>query len=427
MKLMHLVNAALLSLLLTGCGGNGSDSSTTPTAQTLGTMVSSMSGSAEARRPRTFPSYNTNPLPPDMTGMSRNAAQLATQFKLGWNLGNSLEAMGGETGWGNPATTPQLIQAVKAAGFTAVRIPAAWDQYADQRTGQISEAWLERVKSVVQYCVDNGLYVIVNIHWDGGWLDEHIDSASQASVNMKQKAYWEQIATKLRDFDERVMFAGTNEPPASTAAQQEILMSYHQTFVDAVRSTGGRNAYRVLVIQGPSTNIELTNNLMNSLPSDTVPGRQMVEVHYYEPAQFAFLTEDATWGRMYFYWGNGYHSSTDTTRNAEWGEEAFLDASFALMKQKFTSKGIPVILGEFGAIRRTHLTGDNLALHLASRNYYLNYVSRKAVENGMLPFYWDNGYTGDGAFGLFNRATGALSDQPAVDAMLRGVNGLPVN
>jgi endoglucanase len=354
--------------------------------------------------------------------MSSNAVTLAGKIKAGINIGNTLEATGGETAWGNPQITLQQIQLIKQSGFTAVRLPTSWDQYADQRTGKISDAWLARVKQVVQWCVDSGLYVVVNIHWDGGWLDNNITSSAQASVNMKQKAYWEQIATTLRGFDEHLMFASSNEPPAKDANQMAILMSYYQTFVDAVRSTGGRNAYRVLVVQGPSTDIDLTDSLMNTMPTDTVPGRQMAEIHYYSPYQFALMTADATWGNQFFYWGAGYHSTTDTAHNPTWGEEAYLDAEFAKMKQKFVDKGIPVVMGEFGAIRRsTQLSGADLQLHLNGRAYFLNYASRQAIANGLLPFYWDNGAPD---FAIFDRRAGTVSDQQALDALVRGANGL---
>jgi aryl-phospho-beta-D-glucosidase BglC (GH1 family) len=132
-----------------------------------------------------FPSYNTSPLPPNQTGMTSNAVQIAAQIRLGWNLGNTLEAIGGETAWGNPLTTQALIDKVKASGFNAVRIPCSWDQYADARTAKIQDAWLNRVQQVVQYCINDGLYVILNIHWDGGWLDGHINTRDQAAVNVK--------------------------------------------------------------------------------------------------------------------------------------------------------------------------------------------------------------------------------------------------
>lgn len=420
MNSMKTISAILFSLCLAACGG-GSPADTAPAKPT---QAGSMNASAARPAPSPYPSYNTNPLPPDLTGMSSNAVQLAAKFNAGWNAGNTLEAIGGETAWGNPMITAQLIQTVKQAGFTAIRLPASWDQYADQRTGKISDVWLNRVKQVVQDCVNNGMYVIVNIHWDGGWLDGNITSRKQAAVNAKQKAYWEQIATHLRDFDEHLMFASANEPPAMDASQMSILLSYHQSFVNAVRSTGGKNAYRVLVIQGPNTSIELSNSLMHSMPTDTVAGRQMAEVHFYDPSQFTLLTQDATWGRMYFYWGSGFHSATDTTRNAEWGEEAWVDSQFAIAKQKFVDQGIPVILGEWGAIRRTSLTGDNLTLHLNSRAYYLNYVANKIRAYGLKGFYWDEGSLGNNGFGLINRSNNTVGDQRALDAVIRGSNGL---
>jgi endoglucanase len=421
MKSSTLVGAVLLSLLLAGCGGSQS-SGNAPTPQAAASQV--MAGASEARTP-TYPSYNTSPQPADATGMSNNAVQLGTLMKAGYNIGNTLEAIGGETNWGNPQISLQQIQLIKQSGFNAIRLPTSWDQYADQRTGKISDAWLARVKQVVQYCVDNGLYVIVNIHWDGGWLDNNITTRAQASVNAKQKAYWEQIATTLRDFDEHLLFASANEPPVSTATEMSILLSYHQTFINAVRSTGGRNAYRVLVVQGPSTDIDKTYNLMNTMPTDTVPSRLMAEVHYYTPYQFTLMTADESWGNQFYYWGAGFHSTTDPTRNATWGEEADLDAYYAKMKQKFVDKGIPVVMGEFGAIRRSGtLSGDALTLHLNSRAYFHNYASKRAKANGMLPFYWDNGVTGANGFALFNRATNTVVDQQMIDALVNGANGL---
>jgi endoglucanase len=414
---MKILIAILFASCLAACGDTPATANTT-----LGMTASSSAPARAASSP--YPSYNTSPLPPDQTGMSSNAAQLATRFAIGWNAGNTLEAIGGETAWGNPAITPQLIQAVKQAGFTAIRLPASWDQYADQRTGKISDAWLNRVKQVVQYCVDNDMVVVVNIHWDGGWLDDNISSRKQAAVNARQKAYWEQIATTLREFDEHLMFASANEPPAKDATQMAILLSYHQSFVNAVRSTGGRNAYRVLVVQGPSTSIDLTNSLMHTMPSDTVAGRMMAEVHYYDPSQFTLLTQDATWGNMSYYWGSGFHSATDTSRNASWGEEAWIESEFTLMKQQFVDKGIPVIVGEFGAIRRTTLSGENLALHLNSRAYYLNLVAKRARAYGLKPFYWDEGSLGNNGFGLINRSNNTVGDQQALDAVIRGANGL---
>jgi endoglucanase len=418
MRINTILSALLLSLALTGCGGSGSADSAASTSSASPTLLAGAKKS-------TYPSYNTNPLPADMTGMSSDAVTLASKMKAGYNIGNSLEAIGGETNWGNPAITLQQIQLIKQSGFTSVRLPTSWDQYANQTTGKISDTWLARVKQVVQWCADNGLYVIVDIHWDGGWLQDNVTTRAQASVNAKQKAYWEQIATTLRDFDEHLMFASANEPNAGDATQMSVLLSYHQTFINAVRSTGGKNAYRVLVVQGPKTDFDTTYNLMNTMPTDTVPNKLMAEVHYYTPYQFTLMTADASWGNQFYYWGTGYHSTTDTTRNATWGEETDLNAYYAKMKQKFVDKGIPVVIGEFGAIRRsTTLSGSDLQLHLNSRAYFLNYAAKQAVANGMLPFYWDEGSMSNNGMAIFNRQANTVYDQQALDALIRGGNGL---
>lgn len=369
-----------------------------------------------------FPSYNMSPLPPDSTGMGSSASELGANIILGWNLGNSLEATGGETSWGNPRVTKALIDLAKQSGFNAVRIPCSWNMHlAGSSTAQISADWLARVKEVVQYCVDNDMYVLLNIHWDGGWLENNCTVDKQEANNAKQKAFWEQIATHMRDFDEHLLFAGANEPNVENATQMAVLKSYHQTFINAVRSTGGKNAYRVLVIQGPSTDIDKTNQLMTSLPADSVSGRMMVEIHYYTPWNFCGMTEDASWGKMFYYWGKDFHSANDPMRNPTWGEEAATDAYFIKMKKQFVDKGIPVVLGEYAATRRSSLTGDALTLHMASRAFYHQYITQKAKANGLIPFYWDNGGTGNLASGIFNRNTNTVFDQQTLDALIRGV------
>lgn len=372
--------------------------------------------------PVTYPSYNTNPIAADATGMSSSAVQLAAKIKLGWNIGNTLEATGGETAWGNPKVTKTLIDLVKANGFNAIRIPCSWNQnMANTTTAQLKTEWLARVKEVVQYCVDNDMYVLVNIHWDGGWLENNCTEAKKAENNAKQKAFWEQIATSLRDFDEHLLFASANEPNVDDATQMAVLNSYHQTFIDAVRSTGGKNANRTLVVQGPSTDIDKTNKLMLTLPTDKVANRMMVEVHYYTPWTFCGLEKDETWGKMAYYWGANYHSTTDSGRNATFGEEADLDKLFKSMKAQFVDKGIPVVLGEFGAIRRSNLTGNDLALHLDSRAYFLKTVVKQAKVYGLLPFYWDAGNLGVNTMSLFNRTNNTIYDQQALTGLLDGL------
>ena len=369
-----------------------------------------------------FPNYNTSPLAPDATGMSNNAQQIAAKMKLGWNIGNTLEATGGETAWGNPKVTKALIEKVKQSGFNAIRIPCSWNQYmSDGSKAKLSTEWLNRVKEVVGYCVESDLYVVLNIHWDGGWLENHVTTEKQYENNAKQKAFWEQIATHLRDFDEHLMFASANEPNVENATEMSVLKSYHQTFIDAVRSTGGKNSYRVLVVQGPSTDITKTKNLMTSLPVDEIENRMMVEVHYYTPYNFCLMIKDESWGKMFYYWGQGHHSDTDPTRNPTYGEETMVDSDFATVKAQFVDKGIPVILGEFGAMRRTELgSAEAVTKHLAARAYYLKYVTKKARASGVIPFYWDAGFTGNHGSGLFDRSNNTVFDTQALNAIIEG-------
>ena len=365
---------------------------------------------ARGGRP-TYPSYNTSPQPPDASGMPSNALQLHAQLGMGVNIGNTLEAIGGETNWGNPKITQAFVNTLKQNGFKSVRIPCSWDQYADQRTAAIQATWLDRVKEVVQYCVNADMYVILNIHWDGGWLDAHVNSRDQASVNAKQKAFWEQIATKMRDFDEHVMFAGTNEPPTEDAAQMNILLSYHQTFINAVRSTGGRNTYRVLVVQAPYTDIDRADALMNTLPTDPTPNRMMLEVHYYSPYNFCLMNADADWGNMFYYWGANNHSTIEPAHNATWGEEDYTVAEFQKMKTKFFNNGIPLILGEYGAWRRS--TPLDMEKHQASVDYWALYVTQQAIAHGLRPFWWDTG-------AIINRSTNTVQDQRTITALMQG-------
>jgi aryl-phospho-beta-D-glucosidase BglC (GH1 family) len=350
------------------------------------------------------------------------ASEIAGTMKIGWNIGNSLEVPSGETGWGNPKVNQELIDAVHDAGFNTIRIPCAWDSHADQSTLEIDLDWLIRVSEVVDYCYANDMYIIINCHWDGGWLENNVTEAMQDSVNTKQEAYWTQIADYFKDYDEHLLFASANEPNVENATQMTVLLSYHQTFIDAVRATGGNNSSRVLVIQGPSTDIDKTNRLMSSMPADQIVDRLIAEIHYYTPWNFCGLTSDANWGKMFYFWGQDYHSATNPDRNATWGEEDAVESYFQLMKTKFVDQGIPVILGEYAAVKRTSLTGTDLDLHIASREYYYKYVTDAAIRHGMVPIYWDNGYNGNNGVALFDRNNGAIVDQGALDALIQGAS-----
>jgi len=342
------------------------------------------------------------------------AQQIAKEMKIGWNLGNTLEAICGEDAWGAGHTSQQLIDSVKAAGFNTIRIPVAWFCHSDTINSIIDEAWLARVKEVVDYCINDDLYVILNAHWDKGWLENRVNTANQDIVNKRQRAYWTQIANYFKEYDERLLFAGTNEPNVHDATAMSVLMTYHQTFIDAVRATGGNNSSRTLIVQGPSTDIEETNKLMNTLPTDKIADRLMVEVHYYTPYQFCLMDKDADWGKMFYYWGKDNHSKTDVSRNATWGEENDVEKFFGMMKTKFVDKGIPVIIGEYGAYKRKLGSTSDKALHDASVEYYHRYVIKSATSKGIIPFLWDT------PGGMFNRSNGKIIDHGVINAIMIG-------
>ena len=388
------------------------------TGASRSTVLSVNSSNGQARRvtvsqaSQVYPSYNLSPQAPDATGMSSTAVQLAAKINLGLNLGNTFEAPGGETGWGSPVITESFIKYVKQLGFNAIRMPCSfdWSHVDNKATAHIDQNWLNRVKEVIGYCVNNDMYVLLNIHWDGGWLENNCTPNKRDSVNAKQKAYWEQIATAMRDFDEHLMFASANEPNADDATKMAVLLSYHKTFVDAVRSTGGKNTYRCLVIQGSSDWISL-----NAFPTDPTPNKLMFEEHNYTPFQFTALDGDANWGKMFYYWGAGHHSTIEPERNPNWGEESEQTKWFDKMKSMFIDKNIPVMMGEYGAYRRggSNNVPKDLDTHNASVDYWITYVTKEALARGIKPFWWDTG-------GLLNRSNNTVRDQRSLDALIAG-------
>ncbi len=334
--------------------------------------------------------------------------QLSRLMGAGWNLGNTLEATGGETAWGNPPASQALMDAVRAAGFKTVRIPVAWKQYANA-DDVIDPHWMARVTQVVDEARRADLFVVLNIHWDGGWMQPL--RARERAADARLAKFWTQIATHFRDHDDMLLFAGTNEvmvegdygtPKPEYVAVQN---GFNQVFVDAVRATGGCNAVRHLVVQAFNTNIDHAVNFA-ALPSDSVANRLMMEVHYYDPYDFTLNQGSKVWQ-----WGA---SATDAAATQPWADEAHVDAQFEKMKTRFVDKGVPVILGEFGAMRRTD--------HPGSEAFVLNwdrYVAHSAWTHGAVPIYWDAGApTDDHSMGLFDRHSGKQIHPEVVRALV---------
>ena len=370
----------------------------------------------------------------DITDMP-SALAIASDIYVGVNMGNTMEACGdtnpatGETAWGAARINSDYVAGIKSAGFNAVRIPCAWNQYiVDPSTHKINEQWLDRVYEVVKMVVvDNGMYAILNAHWDGGWLEDHIFDGDKAELVAKQKAIWTQIATRFAEFDHHLLFAGSNEVGMNemnggnkfNAAAYQTVTDYAQAFIDAVRATGGSNLNRTLVVQTPATNIDEAVKWASYLPVDPSEGHLMVEAHFYDPSDFSIMDKDGAWSQyVKWFWGAQYHVE-GSVRNCSWGEESTVDQQMAKLKSSYVSKGIPVVLGEFGATRRGISDPDLMSRHEASRAYYHSYVVKTAKTNGVVPFYWDTPTYGD-AWAIFDRNNGAVKDRQNLEGIMKG-------
>lgn len=384
---------------------------------------------------------------PDITGMESDAFALFKKIKVGWNLGNSLDSyneglanhMDSETSWGNPKTEKWMIDAVKNAGFNTVRIPVRWYPHVtDQNTmAEIKTEWLNRVKEVVDYCIDNDMYVILNTHHED-WLESHPFESEAETILTKERNLWRAIATFFKDYDERLIFSGTNEVEdnwkAPTVENLKVQNSFNQCFVDAVRSTGGKNYYRNLIIQTYATNPDYAlpgyeNGGLN-FPVDVVENRIAIEFHYYRPAGFSYM-DFADYAGPEYYWGRDYISNNTTTSMEQ---EDFVDKYFAKIKEAWVDKGYPVVMGEYGVVTTPKNKTDNSANDLAdTKKYYMKYITSAAKKNGIVPIVWDNGTVynppynpfeqGKEFFGLFNRyyeMEANLYSQPIIEGIMEG-------
>ncbi len=379
-------------------------------------------------------------------GFEHSASEIAALMGAGWNLGNTLEAgnnannftnkggLSAETSWQSTKTTQQVIDFVRQQGFRSVRIPCAWvmGHISDASTYQIDPAWMARVREVVDYCINADLYVVLNQHWDGGWLENNIKATGQTRDKNQQvlEAIWTQIATEFRDYDEHLLFAGLNEPNAETQAETNALIEYEQIFVNAVRATEGNNLYRTLVVQGPSTNIEHTDKYYNQLPDDPAgPGRLMMEVHYYNPWQFWGMEKDEGWGKVFYYWGKENHVE-GSQHNPNWDcEEDAMERLLDMMKRKFVDNDVPVILGEFGANWRNieSLPGESQEKHDASINLHYYLLTRMAIERGMVPMMWDTNYCNRPSMTILDRKNLSVYNPLMMDAITQALTELGLN
>lgn len=368
----------------------------------------------------------------ETSDMSATATEIAKAITAGINIGNTMECPSYEGAWSGAKVNETYIQALVDAGFNAVRIPCAFDSYIDDDddTYTIDSDWLDRVDEVVSWCIERDLYVLLNCHWDNGWLEDNIfDEDAYDGICAEQKAIWTQVANKLSGYDEHLLFAACNEPGMNETSGSETkwgttagtsaiarLIEYEQIMIDAVRATGGNNAKRCIAVQGLGTSISSTYTYMTSLPTDEVEDRLLVEVHYYEPYQFCLMTEDASWGNVFYYYGEDNYDTSDTSHNPTWGEvDDWLIPQMAKMTEQFVDKGYPVIIGEFGCDFRSTSTYTDMDQdkHDASVSYFCEAVTREAKNAGCIPFFWETG-------SVFNRSTGVVKRQDVIDGIMQG-------
>lgn len=319
----------------------------------------------------------------DSSGV-KSAKEIVDDIKIGWCLGNTLDCYNitwqvddFETAWGNPRATKANIDAVKAAGFNAVRVPVTWNEHMNGDT--IDDAWLSRVNEVIDYVIDNGMYAILNVHHDDyTWLNP--SKADEANVKARLVKIWEQLSARFKNYDYHLLFEGLNEPriiggqdewTCGTAEEREVINNLLAAFVETVRKSGGNNATRSLIITSHAASIDETGVNDVKIPNDD---RIIVSIHYYSPWDFAGPDNDkADWG-------------TDS-------DKSDLDKGFDFLKSRFIDKGIPVIIGEWGTVNK-----NNESVRINYADYYV----RAAKQRGIKCFIWDNGPQDD--FGLLNRS-----------------------
>ncbi len=327
---------------------------------------------------------------------------------IGINLGNSLDAIGGETAWGNPPITQEMIHMFAAAGFNMLRIPTTWaGHFGDAPDYAVDPAWMDRVQQVVDWALKEGLRVILNTHHEQNlWL--RTDLKSLRKVMPAFVALWEQIAARFADYDDMLIFQGLNEPRIEGGADEwngatpevrAAVNALNAAFVDTVRESGGRNAERWLCI--PTVGAQITAPGLESLiiPEDD---KLIVTVHSYKPERFVLD-----------------HHEVGTTPFFGPEEEAELDRVFALLKEfRLAHPTVPLMLTEHGAVSKP-IDSQGQRNDVDRANFEQAFLSRAAAM-GIPCIYWDNNYysAGDEWFGLFDRQTLQCNSPKVLEAML---------
>ena len=303
----------------------------------------------------------------DKPGVMRDITpkQLVHDMKVGWNLGNTMEASPGETGWGNPVTTQAMMDAVKAMGFKTVRIPVTWQGHLGPAPDYtIDKAWLDRVQEIADYVLKDGMYAIVNTHHDG-WI--RLTAEGQAQGTNEAAKVWAQIATRFRDYSDYLILETFNEPKGrqnqysgGTPEARAILNAYHLASVNAIRATGGNNAKRIIMCATHAATP--SDAAIRDLVIPNNDPRVIVSIHTYYPNGLSFGGQTN--------WGSD-------------GDKAAMRRELDREARDVAEKGSgAAVIGEWGSVSR---------VNLASRVAHAEYYAQQALSRGMATVWWDNG------------------------------------
>lgn len=364
---------------------------------------------------------------PEVKIPDSEAIRFVENLQIGWNLGNTFDAHTGATGlnletaWVGVKTTQKLIQTVYDAGFRTIRIPVSWHGHVDAETMKIDEAWLNRVKEVVDWSLDAGLYVIINIHHDNDKNDKGLylyPSYDELETSKKYvTAIWSQVAETFADYDERLVFESMNEPrqvgtsyewwvaAASTEGKEciDCVNQLNQTIVDTIRAQGSEaNRSRYIMCPGYCASPDLETPASFALPTDdqaTKENRILLSVHAYRPYYFALA-------------GTNESQYTEKFTIAKAADRRDIDSFIKAIYAKFVSQGVGVVISEFGA----RLKNDNNR----AREEFAAYYVAAARNYGMTAIWWDNHvFSGNGEiFGLIRRSDCSIVYQTIVDQLI---------
>ena len=351
---------------------------------------------------------------PDTEGIN-----FVKDMRLGWNLGNTLDAiddtgwvgseMGIETCWnGGYKTSQEMIDAVKAAGFRTVRIPVSWHNHVDG-SYQITKQWMDRVQEVVDYAVNDGMYVILNVHHDNDEKYMYPNTAHYEQSKKYMTTVWAQIADRFKDYDNKLIFETMNEPrlvghqnewwinPSNSDCIDAVktINKLNQDILDTIRSSGGNNGTRYVAVPGYDCSVDGATNENFKLPTDKVQNRLIVAVHAYLPYGFALAEQSDSQSVDHF------------NINSDTGE---IQQAIDKVYNQYVSKGIPVYIGEYGARDK----GGIVQPRIDCAAYFTAYASSR----GITCCWWD-----DISFMLLDRSNCTWKQPEIVAAINRYARG----